>query len=390
METADCVLDDELLVANDDFICNFCSLEFPNSLARTEHTLQHFRQAVCSGCEETLICIGDVWYGPHSASNCCKANTDAVSEVQVSDEVILPDYIEIKQEEIVDIDDDEEEVRVYDEEEISIHDEESDLFGENELDENEPDEVDTIFDADEDQAIAEQYHVPTISAENELTTDRKIETESTKKCFKIVNKKFKVDLSNCKMTPIHHKNKCIGFKSEPRAKKLNHTPHEKKMIQTPQQQQEEKEDDLELTFDKEMLGGREVTLGLTQEQLNSRQCPICFKVIINRQNLICHMNIHSGDRPFVCDVCQKSFAHIRNLNRHKEQQGHSDFQFQCIVQGCGRHFMSSNKMNRHIKLDHQSNAIIIPQLPFECPHCRKAFSSIGYLRMHIKQGHRIS
>lgn len=376
-----------MFLANDDFICDFCNLEFPNSSARNEHTLQHFRQLVCSGCGETLICIGDVWYGPHTASNCCMANADALSEVEVCDEP-LPDCIEVKQEEIVDIDD-EDGLSDYIGEEISINDEESGIFAG-----YEPAEHYSKADTDNEQSNEEQYQIENISNRNEYTTDHEMKAESNSKCFKIVNKKFKVDLSNCKMTPIHHKNKCIGFKSEPREPKSKEIPRRRKLKQTTQKKEmileEKEEEDVGSIVETESLGVEMVTPGLTKDQLKRRQCPICFKVIINKQNLICHMNIHNAVKPFTCDVCEKSFAHIRNLNRHKEQQRHSKFLFKCIVQGCQRTFMSSNKMNRHVKVDHESQAVIIfHKLPHECQHCGKGFTSIGYLRMHMRKAHGI-
>lgn len=370
--------------ANDDFICDFCNLEFPNSSARNEHTLQHFRQVVCSGCGEMLICIGDVWYGPHTASNCCMANTEAVSEVEECDEP-LPDCIEVKQEEIVDIDD-EDEQSDYISEEISIS---GVLAG------YESAEHDTNAETDNEQTNEEQYQMPNISNQNKFITDHETKAESNGKYFRIVNKKFKVDLSNCKMTPIHHKNKCIGFKSEPRETKSKESPQRRKFKQTSQRREvvvnEKEEENVGPIIETESLDGKVVvTPGLTEDQLNRRQCPICLKVIINKQNLICHMNIHYDVKPFACSVCQKSFAHIRNLNRHKEQQRHSEFLFKCDVQGCKKRFMSSNKMNRHVRIDHESQAVIVSQkLTHECQYCKKGFLSIGYLRMHMKRAHQI-
>lgn len=344
-------------VVNDDFLCDFCNLEFSNAVERTEHTLQHFRQSHCSGCGEILICIGDIWYGPHTSSN---ANTDITSEVEVLDEEVLLENIEIKQEQIIDIDGDdddendgdfEEVVNVYDGEEISIHDEDSNMFVEDDSDENETKTYD-----DDEQATEEHNEIPNLSSKY-------------------------VSISDDKLTATHHvyhKNKHIVDK-----------PVEKLIYRL---------EYLNKPTEMERLGGEDLPTALTREQLKKGQCPICGKIIVNKQNLICHMNIHSGRKPFYCNVCSKSFAHIRNLVRHKEQQGHCDMEFKCTVRGCRKSFMTSNKMNRHIKLDHETvgfsinrNGQLCPfekTHPYQCIHCNKTFSSNGYLNMHIKQGHR--
>lgn len=132
----------------------------------------------------------------------------------------------------------------------------------------------------------------------------------------------------------------------------------------------------------------ETSAGLTDEQLSSRKCPICHKIIVNKQNLICHMNIHNGKKPFVCSVCNKSFAHIRNLIRHKEQQGHCEMEFKCAIMGCKKSFMSNNKLQRHVKLAHLKYEIV-PGLekPYPCDQCDKSFMTLGFLNMHLRQVH---
>lgn len=52
----------------DEYECEFCSLEFRTRKEWNRHIIQHFKQKDCSDCGnlETLIRIGDVWYGPHT------------------------------------------------------------------------------------------------------------------------------------------------------------------------------------------------------------------------------------------------------------------------------------------------------------------------------------
>ncbi|XP_031618757.1 zinc finger protein 189-like [Contarinia nasturtii] len=273
--------------ANDDFGCDFCTLEFSNSFERNEHILQHFRQTICSGCLETLICIGDIWYGPHTGSGCCVATTEAT----------LPAFIEVKHEEIIDVDGNE-----------NCDDDAHDIFIES----------DSIENVIEDDSIGEV-------AEDEM--------------------------------PPYSLDRLRGI-------------------------------GIENSFVRETIGGMEASTSLTRKQLNDRKCPLCGKSIVNKQNLICHMNIHNNVKPFRCNVCEKSFAHIRNLIRHREQQGHCDMEYKCDYRGCNKRFMSGNKLNRHIKLDHLNQQPIEFDVekprPYKCTQCDKSFTSKGFLYKHQK------
>lgn len=45
-------------------------------------------------------------------------------------------------------------------------------------------------------------------------------------------------------------------------------------------------------------------------------CEICGKGLVSRQYLVYHMNTHTGNKPYACDICPKKFAKPSNLNDH--------------------------------------------------------------------------
>ncbi|XP_068437424.1 endothelial zinc finger protein induced by tumor necrosis factor alpha-like [Clinocottus analis] len=77
-------------------------------------------------------------------------------------------------------------------------------------------------------------------------------------------------------------------------------------------------------------------------------CPVCGKVFRFRSLLASHSLVHSESRPHGCDFCSRSFRRLSHLKRHREvlhASGRAPQSFVCLV--CGKDKKCRSQLARH-------------------------------------------
>ncbi|KAJ3644771.1 hypothetical protein Zmor_022476 [Zophobas morio] len=107
------------------------------------------------------------------------------------------------------------------------------------------------------------------------------------------------------------------------------------------------------------------------------KCKFCSSSFPAPSKLQRHLRTHTKDKPFVCDFknCGKSFSDKRNLDGHKALHS-NEFNFSC--KECGKAFRTKNRLKQHGKSHMVST-------PYVCEICSKAYKYKSTLIFHLKK-----
>lgn len=104
------------------------------------------------------------------------------------------------------------------------------------------------------------------------------------------------------------------------------------------------------------------------------QCSFCGKHFTFLGNLKVHMRSHTNERGYACHICPKSF--VRNSNLLEHIKIHTGIKsHKCEV--CDKSFTNSSTYFKHKKIH-------TGERNHKCPVCEKAFIQLSHLTKHIR------
>nr|XP_034839054.1 LOW QUALITY PROTEIN: zinc finger protein 62 homolog [Maniola hyperantus] len=107
-------------------------------------------------------------------------------------------------------------------------------------------------------------------------------------------------------------------------------------------------------------------------------CEQCGRIFQSMALLKDHMWVHTGEKRFKCDRCDKSFTQKTNLVFHLRVHSATRPTYECPL--CGKHFAFFNNRRRHM-------FIHTGLKPFKCDTCGKCFTTSGEQRAHVEHVH---
>lgn len=112
-------------------------------------------------------------------------------------------------------------------------------------------------------------------------------------------------------------------------------------------------------------------------------CFMCGKAV-KELNLERHLRVHREERPFVCDLCGKSFKFKNSLREHIiTEMGIKDY----VCEVCGRKFVKRCYLTKHSR-QHQHNSR--PKPSYKCNLCDAQFKQRRQLSAHRQQHEQLS
>ncbi|XP_072744533.1 uncharacterized protein [Anoplolepis gracilipes] len=115
---------------------------------------------------------------------------------------------------------------------------------------------------------------------------------------------------------------------------------------------------------------------LKANKVTSTACDICGRVLATKRSLFRHKESHNPTKLYLCDYCGKSLSSAEHLKKHRRIHT-GEKPYVCDI--CGKGFTDSENLRMHRRVH-------TGEKPYKCDQCPKAFSQRSTLTIH-RRGH---
>lgn len=105
-------------------------------------------------------------------------------------------------------------------------------------------------------------------------------------------------------------------------------------------------------------------------------CAFCGKGFSVKSNFDDHQNKHTGNKPYKCNLCPKTFGFRSMMKKHKTFVHSSERPFKCGF--CLKGFKYMNLLKNHVTIHTNKSKHV-------CTYCNKVFSTASTLKLHVKK-----
>ncbi|XP_056302458.1 zinc finger protein 345 [Danio aesculapii] len=106
-------------------------------------------------------------------------------------------------------------------------------------------------------------------------------------------------------------------------------------------------------------------------------CPVCDKQFKIKQNMLDHQTLHTGEKPYCCEICGEFYSCERYLKNHQKSHIEKTYEFSCEI--CEKRFSARKHLQAHMLVHTREKR-------YTCDVCDKKFATSGNLNRH-KAGH---